>query len=141
MRTDEAFFALLDAWGERFAELHRSAMVLGDNEAHFGLDSWGGWIWPYRLHVKEGEPVRARVTVRNPLPAAAKLTVRLVGPEGWRGRAIEIEAGPREEASCDLSILPAGACRRQPIAAELLIDERSFGQVAEALVTVGGPAF
>jgi glyoxylase-like metal-dependent hydrolase (beta-lactamase superfamily II) len=141
MYTDESFFSLLDAWGEKFAELHASAMVLGEDEAHFGVDSWGGWIWPYRSHVKDGESVRVRVTVRNPLPAVAQLTVRLVGPEGWRGGSATIEAGPRAEASCALSILATGPCRRQPIAAELIVGERTFGQVAEALVTVGGPAF
>ena len=141
MHTDDSFFKLLDDWGEKFAELHRSAMVLGADEAHFGLDSWGGWIWPYRIHAGEGEAAKARVTVRNPLPTAATLTVRLVGPEGWRGTSATIKAGPRAEASCELSIRSPGPCRRQPIAAELTIGDRPFGQVAEALVTVGGSSF
>jgi len=141
MHTDAAFFSLLDDWGEKFAELHRSAMVLGDDEEHFGLDSWGGWIWPYRIHVQEGETIKARVIVRNPLPTKATLTVRLVGPEGWRGETVSVDADPRGEASCELSILPSDPCRRQPIAAELLVGDRTFGQVAEALVTVGGAAF
>ncbi len=141
MRTDETFFAILDKWGERFAEIHRDAMVLGDDETHFGLDSWGGWIWPYRIHVAEGEPVEATVTVRNPRPETATLTVRLVGPEGWRGEPATVEAGPRAEASCRLRIMPAGTCRRQPIAVELRVSSRNFGQVAEALVTVGGDGF
>jgi len=141
MHTDETFFALLDDWGKSFAELHRGAMALGDDEAHFGLDSWGGWIWPYRVHVREGEPVRVRATVRNPLPAKARLTVRLVGPQSWRGDTVTVDAEPRGEASCELSIQPNGLCRRQPIAAELIVGERTFGQVAEALVTVGGVGF
>jgi glyoxylase-like metal-dependent hydrolase (beta-lactamase superfamily II) len=139
--TDQAFFALIDQWGETFDDVHRAAMVLGENETHFGLDSWGGWIWPWRIHVAPGEPVRVQVTVRNPLPESARLSVRLVGPEGWRGSSAEVAAGPRAEASVDLSILPAGLCRRQPIAAELAAGDRGFGQVAEALVTVGGPRF
>jgi len=141
MRTDEAFFALLDDWGRQFADLHRGAMALGDDAEHFGLDSWGGWIWPYRVHAREGEPVKVRVMVRNPVPSKARLTVRLVGPRGWRGETATVDAVPRGEASCDLSIVPDGPCRRQPIAAELLIGDRTFGQVAEALVTVGGLAF
>ena len=141
MYTDAAFFALLDDWGTQFANLHRDAMALGDDEEHFGLDSWGGWIWPYRLHAREGEPVKVRVTVRNPLPRKAKLTVRLVGPRDWRGESATVDAEPRGEASCDLSVWPDGPCRRQPIAAEILVGERTFGQVAEALVTVGGAAF
>ena len=35
----------------------------------------------------------------------------------------------------------ARECRRRPIALELVADGRPFGQVAEALVTVGGPAW
>ncbi len=139
--TDEAFFAFIDAFGETFADIHRDAMVLGDDEAHFGLDSWGGWIWPYRIHVGEGEVATVKVTARNPLRAAATLTVRLVGPEGWRGTTAEVAAAARAEATCTLSITSPGACRRQPIAAELIVGGQSFGQVAEALITVGGDAF
>ena len=36
---------------------------------------------------------------------------------------------------------PRGPCRRQPIAVELLVDGRPRGQVAEALVTLGEPAW
>jgi len=49
-----------------------------------------------------------------------------------------IEADPRAEAALDLAILPRRPCRRQPIAAELSVGESRFGQIAEALVTVGG---
>jgi hypothetical protein len=91
--------------------------------------------------VAEGEPVTVTVTVRNPLPEATTLAVRLVGPEGWRGDEITLDAAPRAEVSGTLAIRPAGPCRRQPIAAELLVGDRSFGQVAEALVTVGGERF
>ena len=52
-----------------------------------------------------------------------------------------LAAGPRAEVSGSLAILPSGPCRRQPIAIELIANDRSFGQVAEALVSVGGEAF
>ena len=45
MFTDAAFFKRIDAWGETFAEIHESAMAVGADETHFGIDSWGGWIW------------------------------------------------------------------------------------------------
>ncbi|SDB06770.1 MBL fold metallo-hydrolase [Bauldia litoralis] len=141
MYTDDAFFDMVDRWGETYAELHENAMVLGADERHFGLDSWGGWIWPYRSHVAEGEPVNVNVTVRNPLNEPAKLTVRLVGPPGWSGTTASVDAGPRAEVSCDLSIHPSGPCRRQPIAAELSVGADHFGQVVEALATVGGSQF
>ena len=141
MYTDDGFFSLLTEWGEEFDRIHRAAMPLGDDAAHFEADSWGGWIWPYRTHADEEETVRLTVTVRNPLPAPAELEVRLVGPEGWQGDTVTLAAGPRAEVSGVLAIRPAGPCRRQPVAAELRVGGRNFGQVAEALVTVGGEAF
>lgn len=141
MYTDDGFFRLLADWGEEFDRIHRAVMPLGDDEPHFEADGWGGWIWPYRSLAAEGEPVRVTATVRNPLPAPATLTVRLVGPAGWTGDAVTLDAAPRAEVQAALDILPAGPCRRQPIALELVVDGRSYGQVAEALVTVGGETF
>ena len=141
MHTDGDFFRLLAWWGEEFERIHRAAMPLGSDQAHFEADGWGGWIWPYRSHVAAGEAVRVTVTVRNPLPAPADLTVRLVGPDGWAGDAAVLPAEGRAEVSGTLAIRPAGPCRRQPIALELIAGGRSYGQVAEALVTVGGERF
>jgi hypothetical protein len=141
MFTDAAFFEKLNQWGDEFAELHEATVAVGEDDAHFGIDGWGGWIWPYRSHVAEGEKVMVRVTVRNPFNTPETLRVRLVGPAGWAGSQRTVAAGPRAEASCELSIAPAGPCRRQPIAAELIIRDRTFGQVCEALVTVGGSRF
>jgi len=141
MYTDDAFFRLLAWWGDEFERIHREVTVLGGDEAHFEADGWGGWIWPYRIHVAEGDTATVTVTVRNPLPEPATLTVRLVGPEGWTGSSIDLDAPARAEVSGALTIRPPGPCRRQPIAAELLVGGRSFGQVTEALVTVGGEMF
>ena len=141
MHTDDDFFHLIEAYTEQYRGMHRRAMVLEEEETHFDLDSWGGWIWPYRT-VKPGpEPVNLTVTVRNPYPRGATLEVKLEGPEGWSGTGATLSAGPREEVSCQLQITPAGACRRQPVAVDLVADGRPFGQVAEALVTVGGDRF
>jgi len=137
MFTDEAFFRHIAAWTEDYAETHRRIMPLGDEETHFNLDSWGGWIWPYRTHIPSARPIPLTVTVRNPLPKQATLHLRLVGPKGWQGSETTLTAEARAEVSCPLTILPPGPCRRQPIAVELSTDDRLFGQVAEALVTVG----
>ena len=140
-RTDEHFFRLVYDWGRQYRDWHKQAMVLGDDEAHFDLDSWGGWIWPYRVHLAEPQTAELTVTVRNPLPTAAELRVRLVGPAGWTGQEAELSAGPRQEASCTLHIEPPGPCRRQPVAAELIVNGQTFGQVAEALITAGYEEF
>lgn len=137
--TDATFFELLDERARRYAEAHRRAMPLGADEPHLDVDSWGGWLWPYRAHVAEGETVRLRATLRNPSPHASRLQARLVGPAGWVGSSVTLDAPPRAEVTAELEIRPAGPVRRQPVAVEVVADGRPLGQVAEALVTVGGP--
>lgn len=141
MHTDEAFFKRISDWTEEYEQIHRLAMVLGEDETHFNLDSWGGWIWPYRTHLKEVGTATVQVTVRNPLPQSAQLEVRLVGPSGWEGTRATLQAEGRAEVTCELSITPNGPCRRQPFAVELTANGRPFGQVTEALLTVGGDRF
>ena len=84
-------------------------------------------------------PIKFTAYVRNPLPQQAELVLRLVGPDDWLGEEIRVTAGPREEVSAELTITPreGTVCRRQPIAMELTICDRAFGQIAEALVTIG----
>lgn len=141
--TDESFFDHIRKWAEDYKANHRRAMVLGDHETHFNLDSWGGWIWPYRTHLKACERIRVTATVRNPFPRRATMVVRLIGGGGWIGETATLVAEARDEVSCELTITPpAGTvCRRKPIAVELDVDGRSFGQVAEALVTIGHDEF
>ncbi len=139
--TDKDFFHHIEEWSREYKSLHQRAMPLGDGDTHFNLDSWGGWIWPYRVHLKKPGPATVRVTVRNPFPRRAKLEVRLVGPAAWSGTSATLAAGPRAEVSGELQITPPGPCRRQPFAVELVADGQPFGQVAEALMTVGGKEF
>jgi glyoxylase-like metal-dependent hydrolase (beta-lactamase superfamily II) len=139
--TDEAFFRHIADWTRDYADLHRRIMPLGDADTHFDLDSWGGWIWPYRVHLPEVQPFTVQVTVRNPLPRPASLEVRLVGPGNWQGTGATLEAEARAEVSCTLTMHPSGTCRRQPIAVELRAEGHTFGQVAEALVTLGAMEF
>lgn len=136
--TNDDFFGLIDRRTLEYEELHRAAMPLGADDIHFNLDSWGGWLWPYRIHLKPGEQGFVRATVRNPLPNPATLEIELVVPGGWRGSATTLVAPSHAEVSCELTVTPDGPCRRQPIAVELRADGQPFGQVAEALVTVGG---
>jgi glyoxylase-like metal-dependent hydrolase (beta-lactamase superfamily II) len=141
MWTDEQFFARIDEHATEYERLHREAMSLGEDDAHFGLDSWGGWIVPYRTHLTAPGTVTVTANVRNPMPHRATLDVHLVGPAGWRGSSATMQAAARAEVACTLTIDIPERCRRRPIAVELEADQRPFGQVAEALVTVGGTAF
>jgi glyoxylase-like metal-dependent hydrolase (beta-lactamase superfamily II) len=139
--TDEGFFRHIAEWGREYRSLHERAMPLGKDDAHFDVDSWGGWIWPWRKRLAKPGRAAFKVTVRNPFPRKARLEVRLVGPKGWKGSSKVLEAGPRAEVACVLRLDAATRRRRQPIAAELVADGQPFGQVAEALVTVGEPEF
>lgn len=134
--TNDDFFALLDRWTTEYESMHKHVMPLGESDAHFNVDGWGGWIWPYRTQIAAPTPVTVTVTVRNPLPRAADLQVRLVGPRGWTGTAAVVRTAARAEASCELQITPDGPCRLQPYAVELTVEGQPYGQVAEALMTV-----
>ena len=139
--TDDQFFAHIEGWAADYRDLHERVMPLGADEPHFDLDSWGGWIWPYRTHLPEPGPVRVTVTVRNPYPHETELSIRLVGPSGWRGSEEKVRAASRAEVSCELEISPDAPCRRQPFVVEMSAEGHLFGQVAEALITVGGKRF
>jgi glyoxylase-like metal-dependent hydrolase (beta-lactamase superfamily II) len=141
IRTDDNFYELLDERTRSYEGVHRAAMPVGEADVHFDVDSWGGWIWPYRLHLEVGQAGSLRATARNPFPHEAELEVRLVVPDGWTGGAATVRAAASAEASCTLALTPSFECRRRPVAIELVADGRPFGQVAEALVTVGGPAW
>lgn len=138
MFTDEHFFRHIAEWTHDYADLVRQAMPLGDYETHFNLDSWDGWIWPYRIEQTTLDPFEVQVTVRNPFPHSAQLEVRLAGPPNWTGESRNMNAVGREEVTCKLTMSPTHNCRNQPIAAELTVDGQPFGQVAEALVTIIG---
>ncbi|MBV9469794.1 MAG: MBL fold metallo-hydrolase [Abitibacteriaceae bacterium] len=139
--TDGHFFEQIKEWTREYQETHQRAMLLGAEDTHFNLDSWGGWIWPYRTYTPVPKPISVRVTVRNPYPHQADLLVKLVGPTGWQGTTATLSAAPRAEVATSLEITPNGPCRRQPFAVELVANGQPFGQVAEALLTVGGEMF
>lgn len=141
LETNETMIKALSAGADEYRQRHEQVMPLGEDEAHFDVDSWGGWIWPYRVHLDHPRAATVRVTVRNPLPTPAELHIKLVGPEGWQGQAATLQAAPRAEVSCELSITPSGNCRRQPFAAELTVDGQPYGQVAEGLMTAGKTVF
>jgi len=142
--TDQHFFEHIKAWVHDYRELHEKVMPLGESDVHFDMDSWGGWVWPYRTHLKEPGEATVKVTVRNPMPTDAKLELRLVAARmqpAWQGSTATVKAAGRAEVSCEMSFTATGPGRRVPIAVEMVIDGRPFGQVCEAMATVGGERF
>jgi glyoxylase-like metal-dependent hydrolase (beta-lactamase superfamily II) len=141
IRTDRAYFDRLTEYGARFAEIHERVMALDADEEHFGVDSMPGWIWPYRTYLDGPETISFTVLARNPLPGDATLELTLAGPTGWQGSTVSVDAPARGEVSVTMTIEPDGPCRRQPVTVELRTGGKSFGQVMEALVTIGGEKF
>ena len=141
LAVTQAFFDRLSERAEWYEESHRRCMPLEREDVHFGVDSWRGWITPYRSSVGLGETVVLSVTVRNPLPVAARLTLETVVPTGWTSASSILDAGAHEDATCVLEVVPSSEARRQLVAVEMRANEQPFGQVAEALVTVGRTSF
>ncbi len=140
--TDDAFFRHIERWTNDYAETAKRSMPLADTDVHFNMDSWGGWIWPYRTRLQAAQPFEITVHLRNPYPTVATLSVALTLPEGWLAPEADVVAGAREEVEISLQVVPAAtACKRQPIAASLTANGRPFGEVAEALITIGHCSF
>lgn len=128
---------------DEYERLHRVLMPIGDDDIHFDVDSRAGRLVPYRTAVPEARPIVYRAHVRNPYPDSAELTLRIAGPKGWQSEPACVRADGRAEVEVRLVLVPpSGAvCRRQPVALELSCGDRAFGQVAEALVTIGSELF
>ena len=141
--TNPAFYEALADYDTVYQKIHRQLMPLGLEDVHFELDSRAGWLEPYRSLLPASGELRYRAVVRNPLPKAALLNLSLFGPAGWKGSSRSIEAGPREEIRSELTITPPPGIRvrRQAVGLDLRIEDRPFGAVAEALVTIGYPVF
>ena len=110
---------------------------------HTPLSRIPAWLVPYRRTMAAAAPLSYRAVVRNPFPRTATLTVRLVAGSGWRGEQRSLTLAARGEGEVELTITPpAGVrCRRRPVALELAGEGHLFGQVAEALVTIGYERF
>jgi hypothetical protein len=144
-RPDEHGWALIGETALAFDAIHRALLPLGDGEVHFGPESQPAKLQPYSLHVpKSGGTVPLRGWVLNPFNRGAIAEVRFVTPpDGWQAAPIRLPLAPREKRAFEATLtVPAGSlCRRQPIALDLTVDDRPFGQVAEAWVTVGYDRF
>ena len=142
-RTNADFYRLLDVYADDYRTLHADIMPLGAADAHFDVDSRMAWLIPYRVCLDTANTLKYQAVVRNPLPTEATVTARLSAPAGWEGETITLSAPARAEVTMTFTITPPPGtrCRRQPIALELQVNGRPYGQVTEALVTIGHPMF
>ena len=121
----------------RFEEIHRELMPLDEVDEHFGFDSTGAWIEPYRLYLSEPGRTSIRVRVRNPLPRSASLQLRLLGPAVFVDGFVTVNCEGHCEAEFEAPVELLHQCRREPAALEMWADGKPFGQVTEVQVTVG----
>ena len=140
-RSSDELFRRIEEYERTYRELHTRLMPLGEDDVHFDVDSRAAFLVPYRVHAERARTLRFRATLRNPYNRDAVASVRLVSGDGWDTASSEVSLASRAEKTVDLEIAPPEGtqCRRRPVALELVVDDRSFGQVAEALVTLGYP--
>ena len=137
VRVDDAFLDELRIKGAELARLHRELLPLDEVD----LDAEGAlaWIRPYRSTAAAGEAHEIAIELRNPFARPAMARLRLVLPRGWRSASgpAEVALAPRATRKVRATIVPRGGpLRRARIGVDVTIDERRFGQAAEALVSV-----
>ena len=142
-RVPDEFAGWIDAYREDYERIHRDLMPLGAEEAHFEVDSRAGWLEPYRVFRNEAGAFTMTARVRNPYPDPARIELRLVVPHAWQATEAVVQLGPRAEGAAQITVNPPvrTVCRRVPIALEMTADGRPYGQIAEALITLGGDRF
>ena len=142
-RVTDEFFPRIDEYTEAYGKIHRDLMPLMENDVHFEVDSRAAWIEPYRVQLDSARPIEFTVHVRNPYPHSEKFTLRAIIPKEWKSEDVAIRLDSRGEGEVQIVVEPSPGmvCRRQAVAIELIGPDRSFGQMAEALVTIGYDRF
>jgi glyoxylase-like metal-dependent hydrolase (beta-lactamase superfamily II) len=118
--------------------------LIADPDVNFGLDpSWCS-IYPYEMLLKPGDSIRAELRVQNYRSAPMKMEIALVAPFEWRIEPdlLRFEAPARTKSSQPFQVyvprdwLPASP--RFALAADVMCDGKYLGQIAEAIVDIGG---
>ena len=75
-KTSGEWYEVLERGANAFDEIHQCLMILGDADLHFGAESQGGKLKPYRLHLptggkllsfRDGYSIPFRQRVKRPL--------------------------------------------------------------------------
>jgi len=144
-RPDAEAWRQLERASVEFDAIHKALMPIGEEEVHFGPESQAAMLQPYSLHMPgAGGTVRIHGWVLNPFNRKVRARLRFETPyPGWSAAPIELALGGRQKCAFEgtLGVPPGTRCRRLPIALDLDVDGRPFGQVAEAWVTAGFDSF
>jgi glyoxylase-like metal-dependent hydrolase (beta-lactamase superfamily II) len=137
LHVQPGYFGTLDTLGETIARLHDE--LLPEEVAGFGAEGFAARIEPYQAHVRADEALMLDVAVQNPNSTEAHVEAQLVTPRGWRVEPTHIAASlpPDGQRVLHFCVTPCGPpVRRARVAADLTIKGKSYGQQAEALVSV-----
>lgn len=136
--TRKGYFDKLQRSGDRLARLHRK--LLPAETLDGGAEGFVARMEPYQHEAVGGNPFEMCVDLRNPLPHDAGVEVRLMTPADWFVEPaffeFTLEAGEGQSVSFCVTAPPETNRRRVPIAADVTIGGRRWGQQAEALVSV-----
>ena len=147
--TTDEWFEWVARYADNYEEIHTRLMPLDEQATHFEVDSRAAWMVPYRTHHTDHAEGRAdrelrfTVHVRNPYPDRTTLTITPGVPGGWRANSTEITLDGRAEGETTVRVVAPGDARvrRLPITVDLEGPDQRFGEVAEALVTIGFAQF
>ncbi|MGE5139492.1 MAG: MBL fold metallo-hydrolase [Rudaea sp.] len=96
-------------------------------------------LTPYQVAAPSGECIDMQVVLQNRSKHGATVRIELVVPRGWNvlPRHAEQDLASGESCLVDLSVMPGpAAVRRARVAADVTLNGKRLGQIAEALVTV-----
>lgn len=140
-RVDQDHLDRLVTRGAELERLHRELLPL--DEVDFDAEGFGARIRPYRATMRGGDELPLTVEVRNPFDRPAVAAVSLVVPDGWtvttpgsQDGHVSLDALGTAELLFCLEPPRGTHVRRARVAADLTVDDRRFGQQAEALITV-----
>ncbi len=136
---NDSFYKALKEGADLWEIAHRAIMPLGEEDVHFGAESLPAKLYPYRVELDAAETIQFEAWVLNPFPYATEGIARIASPGNWPAPSVRFSLPPRGKAEIELTLEPpeGAICSRLPVALDLWIGDRPFGQVAEALVSIG----
>ena len=140
---DSAYLEGLKRKGHLLDQLHRQVLPEQRQvDGAFGASGPQSAIRPYRSSVKRGEKIALEVFVRNPSRAAQRVVVELKAPPGFAVAppcaSAQVEPLASTVVTFEVMAESAPPGRRYRLAAQVVIGDRRYGQVAEALMSVEG---
>ncbi len=116
------------------------ADLIADSDTDIGLNPAWVQIYPYQAQIAPGETRPFEVRVRNLRRKAMVVRAALVLGPGWRAEpaAVAFQVAPGAEAKAQVAVTAprarAGAPRRIAITADVEVDGKYLGQIAEAVI-------